>query len=153
MREAEAELVREMLTGVISKEISAISKDVQDIKTSQLDMSASHHMLAEAARSMAETFARSEERQSKFEEHQVKYEERQTTLEQTNQFLYKDKGITPNVFFLVTGTLCAVIILGVIWITNTSVKASLTSFEAGKNQAEALQAAKKEIIEEVKDGN
>lgn len=133
------EKIEEVLTAILNKEIAGMSKDMQDVKASQLAMSGAHEILALAAKSMANTFERAESRQS--------------ALEQTNQNLYKDKGITPNVFFLVTGTLCAVIVLGAVWLTDVSVKATLTSFEAGKRQAETLQAVKKEIIEEVKDGH
>ncbi len=85
-----------------------------------------------------------------------KTEERQDQLEQTNNDLYKEKGIPPNIFFIVAGTLCIVIVLGAIWITDTFVKASLTNIEAGKRQVtdikSSIDKSAKEIIGEVKDG-
>jgi len=132
--------VEELLHDTL-KEVTGMSKDMEAVKHSQVVMARSHETLAIAAKSMAATFEKSEERQSK--------------LEQTNQALYRHKGVSPNVFFLVTGTLCGVITLGMVAITNTSVKATITSFEAGKRQAQIVQAAKDELREkeDAKDGS
>lgn len=130
-----AATLEKLLTTTLT-ELSGMSRDMETMKVSQLTMAEAHKGLASAAQSMAETFRRAEERQER--------------LEETNRSLYKDKGITPNVFYTVTLTLCSVIILGAAWITDTSVKATLTSFEAGKRQAETVQKVKEEIIKEVK---
>lgn len=98
----------------------------------------SQRIMAEAVKSMADTFKRVEDRQEK--------------LENINISLYNSKGVSPNVFFLVTGTLCSVIVLGAIWLTDTSIKATLTSFEAGKKQLELIKEAKDEIIDKVENG-
>lgn len=103
-------------------QMSHMGEDIHVIKDSQVVMAKAHESLATAAQSMADTFKRAEERQAR--------------LEDTNQELYKDKGITPSAFLLVTSTLCGVIILGAVWLTDTSIKATLTSFEAGKKQGQ-----------------
>lgn len=129
--------IQATLTNTLN-EMALVGKDIEEIKSTQQIMAKSHEIIAEAAKQMSETFRRAEIRQE--------------NLELTNRTLYKEKGVSPNVFFLVTGTLCAVIILGAVWITDTSVKATLTSFEAGRKQAEALSDAKHEIIAGIKDG-
>lgn len=60
-----------------------------------------------------------------------KVEERQEKLENTNTSLYKEKGIPPKIFLIVTCTLAVVIVLGAVWVTNTFIRASFTSIEAG----------------------
>lgn len=128
----------ESLLGDTIMQVSTIEKNLAQIAQTQHLMAEAHGTIAEAIKSMADTFKRAEERQDK--------------LETTNQNLYKEKGVSPNVFFLVTGTLCGVIILGAVWVTDTSIRATLTSFEAGKTQAKELSEVKKEIINEARDG-
>lgn len=120
--------------------ISDTKSMVQTMLTTQTIIAESQKSMALATESIARTFE--------------KLEERQRTLEETNKDLYRNKGIAPNIFFLVTGTLCSVIVLGAVWLTDTSIKATLTSFEAGKKQLESsLKEAKTDIINEVKHGN
>lgn len=137
--EETARKVEELLNGTL-KEITGLSADMEIMKHNQAIMAASHQTLALAAKSVADTLAKTEDRQSR--------------LEKTNESLYQSKGVSPNVFFLVTGTLCVVIVLGAIWITDTSVKATLTSFEAGKK---IVQGIREEMVEDAKenakDGN
>ncbi len=95
-----------------------------------------HETIAQAIQLMSQTFKSAEERQG--------------SLEETNQELYKAKtsSVSPTAFLLVVGTLCVVIVLGAVQMTDTYVKATATSFEAGRKQAEI----QKEIIDKVTDG-
>lgn len=88
-----------------------------------------------------------------------KTEQRQHQLEATNNKLYENKGISPQIFLLVTGVLSLLLILGTIWITDTSIKATFTSFEAGRKEdvkklQSSIDEAKEEVVvEELKDGH
>lgn len=97
----------------------------------QATMAKAHSDIGNAFTMLAKTFERVELRQEQ--------------LEQTNNDLYRSKGVDPKIFFMVVTTLAIVIILGAVWVTDTFIKASFTSFEAGK----------KEVIKEIKaaDGN
>ena len=113
--------------------VESTYKRIEKIEEAAMINAKAHETIAHAIELMAQTFKRVEERQDK--------------LEEVNQELYRTKvgAVTPNVFFMVTGTLCTVIIMGGIWITNTSIEATLTSFKAGKEQAEKLSKAVEEI--------
>ncbi len=135
------------VSATIAEIESLLSETIMDVKdtNNRIDkledaamlMAKSYETISEAAKSMAETFKRAETRQER--------------LETTNHALYKEKGVSPNVFFLVTGTLCTVIVMGAVWVTDSSIKATLTSFEAGRAQAKQLNEVKNEIIDEVKE--
>ncbi len=132
--------IEELLSDSMTK-IEDTHKRLAVIEEANLINARAHETIAQAVQLMAKTFKHSEDRQDK--------------LEVTNQELYKAKtsAVSPNVFFMVTGTLCAIIIMGGIWITNTSIEATLTSFKAGKEQAEKMSQMTDRLIDEVKDGN
>jgi len=98
--------------------IKGIDGMLKTIIETHVTMAKAHSDIGNAFTMMAKTFDKVEQRQNK--------------LEDTNTAMYKEKGIPPNIFFTVAATLCMVIILGAVWITNTFIKASLTTFEAGK---------------------
>lgn len=107
-------------------------------------MAKAHSEIASAFTMLAKTFE--------------KTEERQTQLENTNTKLYEAKGVSPQIFLMVTGALSLISILLAVWITDTSIKASFTGIEAGrKEDIQELQSsiyeAKQEVVEEIKDGH
>jgi len=132
------------MNGVTLSEIEELLSETI-LKVSTMDitlnrLASSSERMSNAAESMARTYDKTEKRQQVLEEMNIK--------------LYEKKGIAPNIFFMVTGTLCAVILLLAIWITDTYFKASLTSLEAGKKQIEeTLDKVKTEIISEVNNGS
>jgi len=116
---------------------------LRTVIATQATMAKAHSDIGSAFTMMARTFE--------------KVEERQNQLELTNTSLYRDKGIPPNIFFIVSATLCVVIVLGAVWITDTFIKASFTNLEAGRRKdisqiQTSIDEKAKEILEEVKDG-
>lgn len=123
------------------KRVSDMDGMLKTIAATQATMAKAHSDVGTAFTMMAKTFE--------------KVEERQSQLETNNLQLYKDKGIPPNIFFTVVGSLAVVLILGATWITNTFIKASFTSFEAGvKQNTEQIQTSikqsEKEILDEIR---
>lgn len=131
----------ESLLGDTMNKVEDTNRRIAKIEDAAMINAKAHETVAQAITMMAQTFKLAEDRQGR--------------LESTNQELYKAKNqsVSPNVFFMVTGTLCAVIIMGGVWITNTSIEATLTSFKAGKESAEKLAEVKQELIQEKRDGN
>ena len=126
--------------GEIKDLLSDTIEKVTNMDVTMNRLASSSERMSQAASSMATTYDKTEKRQQ--------------TLEEMNIKLYEKKGISPDIFFMVTGTLCGVIVLLAIWITDTYFKASLTSIEAGKKQLEeSLNKVKEEIVSEVKDGH
>ncbi len=124
--------IEDLLSGTMMS-VQDTKAMIQTMLSTQTTIAEAQRVMSNATQQLADTFNR--------------METRQVALEATNLSLYKDKGIAPNIFFLVTGTLCGVIILGAIWLTDTSIKATLTSFEAGKKQIEQSLNEVKNSIE------
>jgi hypothetical protein len=132
--------VSNVTLGEIKDLLSDTIEKVTNMDVTMNRLASSSERMSQAASSMATTYDKTEKRQQ--------------TLEEMNIKLYEKKGISPDIFFMVTGTLCGVIVLLAIWITDTYFKASLTSIEAGKKQLEeSLNKVKEEIVSEVKDGH
>lgn len=100
--------------------IGDINGMMQTVVATQATLATAHAEIGKAVTMLAKTFE--------------KVEERQSQLEKTNTELYTARGVPPTVFFIVVSTLSALLILGGIWVTDTFIKASFSSFEAGKKQ-------------------
>lgn len=98
--------------------IGDINGMMKTVLATQATLAKSHSDIATAFTLMAKTFEKSEQRQER--------------LEDTNNKLYREKGVPFQLFLMVVASLCGVIILVAVQSTDTFVKATLTSFEAGK---------------------
>lgn len=124
--------------------VGEMNGTLKTVLATQATMARAHTDIGVAVTLMAKTFE--------------KLEERQGNLEKTNNDLYKEKGVSPKIFMMVTGVLGLVIILGAVWVTDTFIKASYNSLEAGRRKSlqeiqSSLDDTKKEIVDELKHGN
>lgn len=126
------------------KKVANMDGMMQTLMATQATIAKAHGDVGIALTMMAKTFEKTEERQNQ--------------LENTNVELYKEKGIPPKIFLLVTSTFAIMLILGAVWVTDTFIKASFTTFEAGRKEdtkkiESSINKAKTEAVEKLKDGN
>lgn len=107
-----------------------------ELSTMMKQMIETQTVMANAATSMADTFKKAESRQN--------------SLETTNTILYTNKGVSLTIFLTVVVALLAMLGMLVSFISDTTIKGSLTNIEMRRRSSESA-ARQTEFMDEVKD--